>query len=73
MKVLLSSVQNNGDLTNFVQTLLTQMQQKFDQMSKTVVDRLDDMGKRIDELEKSVGELINEPVVEDASIYITSS
>jgi hypothetical protein len=40
------------------------MQQKFDQMSKTVVDRLDDMGKRIDELEKSVGDLINEPVEE---------
>ena len=29
-------------------------------MSKTVVDKLEDMGKRIDDLEKSIGELINE-------------
>ena len=41
------------------------MQNRFDTMSKTVVSKLDDMGKRIDELEKSISELINESGLEE--------
>ena len=29
-------------------------------MSKNIVDRIDEMGSRIEELEKSIGELVNE-------------
>ena len=37
-------------------------------MSKTVVDRLEDMGKKIDDLEKSIGELINESGMEEGLV-----
>jgi heat shock factor-binding protein 1 len=47
-----------ADLTIFVQNLLEQMQQRFNQMSSTIISRIDDMGGRIDELEKSIGDLM---------------
>ena len=36
------------------------MQKRFQGMSDNIVDRIDDMGGRIEELEKSIGELVNE-------------
>ncbi|KAH3759764.1 heat shock factor-binding protein 1 [Pelomyxa schiedti] len=46
------------DLTNYVATLLGQMQSRFEQMSMGILDRIDEMGKRVDDLEKSVAESI---------------
>jgi heat shock factor-binding protein 1 len=40
--------------------MLTQMQQRFQNMSDNIVTRIDDMGKRIDELESSIADLVNE-------------
>eukprot|EP00355_Strombidium_rassoulzadegani_P005085 CAMPEP_0168618660 /NCGR_PEP_ID=MMETSP0449_2-20121227/6187_1 /TAXON_ID=1082188 /ORGANISM="Strombidium rassoulzadegani, Strain ras09" /LENGTH=53 /DNA_ID=CAMNT_0008659543 /DNA_START=143 /DNA_END=304 /DNA_ORIENTATION=+ len=40
--------------------MLNQMQGRFKNMSENIVGRIDDMGKRIEELEKSIGELVNE-------------
>ena len=57
--------QSAEDLTVFVQQLLTQMQTRFEDMSDTIVGRIDDMGKRIDELESSIGELMAQAGVED--------
>ena len=34
-----------ADLTIFVQNLLEQMQQRFNQMSSTIINRIDDMGE----------------------------
>ena len=34
-------------------------------MSDSVVQRIDDMGNRIDELERSIGDLINEAGLEE--------
>ena len=37
-------------------------------MSDNIVDRIDDMGGRIEELEKSIGELVNEAgAIEDSN------
>ncbi|KAE8886333.1 hypothetical protein PF002_g12240 [Phytophthora fragariae] len=70
------------DLTVFVQSLLEQMQSRFAQMSDAIIGRnilfnslhvafpdcflLDEMGSRIDELEKSIGDLM-EQTNEDGS------
>jgi len=45
------------DLSNFVSTLLGQMQDKFQHMSEGVISRLDEMGAKIDDLEKKIDEL----------------
>ena len=53
------------DLTVFVQGLLEQMQSRFQAMSEAVITRIDEMGSRIDDLEKSIGELMAQAGVED--------
>ena len=35
-------------------------QQRFNQMSTTIIGRIDDMGGRIDELEKSIADLMQQ-------------
>ena len=50
--------ENAQDLTIFVQNLLEQMQNRFNQMSTSIIGRIDEMGNRIDDLEKSIGELM---------------
>ncbi len=42
------------DLTVFVQNLLGQMQGRFQQMSDSIISRIDEMGARIDDLEHSI-------------------
>ena len=54
----------NQDLTLFVQNLLKEMQGRFQTMSDSIINRIDDMGARIDDLEKSISELIQEAGVE---------
>ena len=53
-------VDNAQDLTKLVQSMLTQMQQRFGEMNNNIVSRIDEMGLKIDELEASIGELVNE-------------
>eukprot|EP00898_Chlorokybus_atmophyticus_P007646 jgi/Chlat1/7883/Chrsp66S07313 len=59
--------QNTADLTAFVQNLLQQMQSRFQQMSDSIISRIavDEMGSRIDDLEKSIGDLIQQASVEE--------
>jgi len=40
--------------------MLNQMQNRFQTMSDNIIGRIDEMGKRIDDLEGSIGELVNE-------------
>ncbi len=49
-----------AELTNLVQQMLTQMQSRFQSMSDTIIGRIDEMGSRIDELEKSIADLVQE-------------
>jgi heat shock factor-binding protein 1 len=51
---------NAADLTLFVQNLLEQMQGRFNTMSSSIISRIDEMGNRIDDLEKSIGELMQQ-------------
>lgn len=52
------------DLTIFVKNLLEQMQQRFETMSEQIVGRIDEMGNRIDDLEKSIAELMEQAGVD---------
>ena len=55
-----SSVDNANELTDLVNSMMTQMQKRFQDMSESIVGKIDDMGKRIDDLEKSISDLVNE-------------
>ena len=59
-----SASANPTDLTAFVQTLLDQMQTRFSQMSDQIITKIDDMGARVDELEKSISVLMDQTSVE---------
>jgi heat shock factor-binding protein 1 len=45
------------DTAAVVQQMLSQMQNRFQEMSSAIISRIDEMGSRIDELEKSITEL----------------
>lgn len=51
------SVQSTADMTAFVQNLLVQMQTRFQAMSVGIVEKIDEMGKKIDDLEVSINNL----------------
>ena len=53
-------VDSAAELTNMVQTMLSQMQTRFGEMNKNIVDRIDTMGSKIDDLETSIKELVQE-------------
>ena len=44
--------------------MLGQMQTRFDEMNTNIVDRINEMGSKIDELENSIGELVQEAQTE---------
>ena len=48
------------ELNAFVQNMPKQMQERFEEMSGNIVGRVDEMGKRIDDIEKSINEIMNE-------------
>ena len=50
----ISELTNANELTELVQNMLNQMQQRFKGMSENIVERIDDMGGRIEDLEKSI-------------------
>lgn len=58
---------NPAELTTFVQGLLQQMQARFQVMSDNIVTKIDDMGGRIDDLEKTVGQLLEQAGGADGS------
>ncbi|KYM88322.1 Heat shock factor-binding protein 1 [Trachymyrmex septentrionalis] len=58
---------NMQELTQYVQTLLQNMQDKFQTMSDQIIGRnkiLDEMGNRIDDLEKNIADLMTQAGVE---------
>jgi len=46
------------DLDIFVSDLLESMQSKFKTMGDSILSKMDDMGSRIDDLEKSISEMV---------------
>mmetsp|Transcript_21765 Transcript_21765/g.49277 ORF Transcript_21765/g.49277 Transcript_21765/m.49277 type:complete len:91 (+) Transcript_21765:169-441(+) len=55
-----SSPGDDQDLDSFVEDLLGDMQSRFDKLSDTIVNRIDEMGSKIDELENSINALAEE-------------
>lgn len=60
-------IQSAQELTNFVKNLLDQMNDRFKNMTDSIVlrqiiinSRIDDMSERIDDLEKTVCKLVEE-------------
>ncbi|KAJ7056779.1 heat shock factor binding protein 1-domain-containing protein, partial [Mycena amicta] len=47
------------ELTAFVETLLEQLDSKFDEMSTQILDRMNQMSTRVDALEASIQDIIN--------------
>jgi len=47
------------ELTAFVETLLEQLDIKFDEMSSQILDRMGQMSTRVDALETSIQDIIN--------------
>mmetsp|Transcript_12785 Transcript_12785/g.19239 ORF Transcript_12785/g.19239 Transcript_12785/m.19239 type:complete len:95 (+) Transcript_12785:137-421(+) len=53
------------DLDIFVKELMDNMQTRFNRLSDTIVGRIDDMGSKIDELEKSINDLMDQAGTEE--------
>ncbi|KAF7375294.1 hypothetical protein MSAN_00416200 [Mycena sanguinolenta] len=51
------------ELTAFVETLLEQLDTKFDEMSSQILDRMTQMSTRVDALEASIHDIINGDVM----------
>ncbi|KAI4378926.1 hypothetical protein MLD38_016343 [Melastoma candidum] len=64
--------QSTADMTVFVQTLLQQMQSRFQAMSESIISKIDDMGSKIDELEQNVNELRAEMGIESSPSPVPS-
>ncbi|KIM85027.1 hypothetical protein PILCRDRAFT_6025 [Piloderma croceum F 1598] len=56
------------ELTAFVETLLEQLDTKFDEMSSQILDRMGQMSTRVDALEASIQDIINGDVTATPSM-----
>ncbi|ETW82771.1 hypothetical protein HETIRDRAFT_247841, partial [Heterobasidion irregulare TC 32-1] len=54
-----SDISSPHELTAFVETLLEQLDAKFDDMSSQILDRMMQMSSRVDALEASIQDIIN--------------
>mmetsp|Transcript_14169 Transcript_14169/g.20942 ORF Transcript_14169/g.20942 Transcript_14169/m.20942 type:complete len:81 (-) Transcript_14169:15-257(-) len=58
----------NEELSVYLESVLEQMQNRFQEMSDTVVKRFDEIGNRLDDLEKSMSDLMEASGVEQANV-----
>jgi len=61
---------NLQELTQFIQSLLQQTQDRFLTMSDQIIKRIDEMGRRIDDLEKNINELMTQANIDDPTPMI---
>jgi len=54
-----AEISSPHELTAFVETLLEQLDSKFDEMSSQILDRMEQMSTRVDALEGSIQDIIN--------------
>ncbi|EIW83594.1 hypothetical protein CONPUDRAFT_51277 [Coniophora puteana RWD-64-598 SS2] len=54
-----NEISSPHELTAFVETLLEQLETKFDDMSTQILDRMMQMSQRVDALEVSIQDIIN--------------
>ncbi|KAG2496747.1 hypothetical protein HYH03_005156 [Edaphochlamys debaryana] len=55
-----ANADSGAELTTFVQGLLQQMNARFQTMSESIVTKIDDMGQKIDNLEATITELMEQ-------------
>ncbi|KAI9635141.1 heat shock factor binding protein 1-domain-containing protein [Dioszegia hungarica] len=55
-------VLNPGELCGFVDTLLSQLETRFDEMSEQVTGRMNEMSARIDNLENTIQDLMTSDI-----------
>ena len=58
--------QSTADLSAFVQNLLSQMQSRFQQMSDSIITRIDDLEKSVGDLVQQAEDDVNAPAPEGA-------
>ncbi|KAF9449752.1 hypothetical protein P691DRAFT_666871 [Macrolepiota fuliginosa MF-IS2] len=63
-----SDISSPHELTAFVETLLEQLDSKFDDMSTQILDRMSQMSSRVDALEASIQDIINGDISSNASV-----
>ncbi|KAF5379760.1 hypothetical protein D9615_005747 [Tricholomella constricta] len=54
-----ADISSPHELTAFVESLLEQLDAKFDEMSTQILDRMSQMSTRVDALEASIQDIIN--------------
>lgn len=54
----MSAPENPEQLAEYIQTLLLNVKQQYEQMTSRVVDSLEDINKRVDQLEQNVNHLL---------------
>ncbi|KAL9714488.1 hypothetical protein Ac2012v2_002803 [Leucoagaricus gongylophorus] len=68
-----SDISSPHELTAFVETLLEQLDTKFDDMSKQILDRMSQMSSRVDALEASIQDIINGDIGNNVSMSVPQS
>ncbi|KAJ9108843.1 hypothetical protein QFC21_000163 [Naganishia friedmannii] len=56
----LDAVKSPGELTVFIDNMLADLEARFDEMSQDVITRMNAMGDRIDTIETSIQDIIND-------------
>ncbi|CAF1585302.1 unnamed protein product [Adineta ricciae] len=59
LDILMPEPRNVQELVNLVQTTITQIQDKFEQMSTSIMGKINDVGQKIDGLERNVSDVIS--------------
>ncbi|KAM4686246.1 heat shock factor-binding protein 1-like protein 1 [Amazona ochrocephala] len=59
--------QGAGDLSQLAENLLYQLQENFQALTEKITLRMEEMGKRIDDLEKHVADLMTEAGIENTN------
>ncbi|KAI0281760.1 heat shock factor binding protein 1-domain-containing protein [Russula aff. rugulosa BPL654] len=68
-----ADISSPHELTAFVETLLEQLDTKFDDMSSQIIDRMMQMSQRVDALEASIQDIINGDAPSSSTSSIPSS
>ncbi|XP_026096663.1 heat shock factor-binding protein 1-like protein 1 [Carassius auratus] len=53
------------ELTAMMETTMQQLQSRFQNLSEQIISKMDEMGTRIDDLEKNVGDLMTQAGAEN--------
>ncbi|KAI0002535.1 heat shock factor binding protein 1-domain-containing protein [Russula compacta] len=66
-----ADISSPHELTAFVETLLEQLDTKFDDMSSQIIERMMQMSQRVDALEASIQDIINGDAPSNSSSTLT--